>query len=113
MKIEIRNVQDDSLNEISGISKLIESIDQIPYQDIVDGFKVEYGYKESVSGYRHNYNITEHFVSLDNDDICFEYTHVQRSEDGDLSDFVIKGLGPDPIQYGIYSHSWISINILG
>ena len=110
MKIEIRNAQDNSLNELAGISKLIESIDQIPYQDIVDGFKVEYGYKEGVSGYRHNYNITEHFVSLDKDDICFEYTYVQRSEDGDLGDFVIKGLRPDTIQYNIHSHSWISIN---
>lgn len=110
MKIEIRDVHDNSFNELSGISKLIDSINQVPYQDIIDGFKVKDGYKEGISGYRYYYDVTEHFVSLDKATICFEYIYVQRSEDGDLSDFVIKGLGPDPIQYGIYSHSWISIN---
>lgn len=35
---------------------------------------------------------------------------MQRSEDGDLGDFIIKGLGPDPVQYNIYSISWISIS---
>lgn len=110
MKIEIRDVHDNSFNELAGISKLIESINQVPYQDIIDGFKVKHGYKEGVSGYRHNYDITEHFVSLDRADICFEYIFVQRSEDGDLGDFIIKGLGPDPVQYNIYSISWISIS---
>lgn len=110
MKIEIRNVQDNSLNEISGISKLIESVDQVPYQDIIDGFKVKDGYKEGISGYRYYYDVTEHFVSLKKATICFEYIHVGQSEDGDLGDFVIKGLGPDPLQYNTHSRFWISIN---
>ena len=49
MKIEIRDVHDNSFNELSGISKLIESINQVPYQDILDGCKVKQGYKEGIS----------------------------------------------------------------
>lgn len=111
MKFEMRNVHDDSLNELSGISKLIESINQVPYHDILDGFKVEYGHKEGISGYRSNYGITDHLVSLNENTICFKYTHVGQSENGDAGSFIIKG--SDLLWYNISLIFWVDIGDIG